>query len=82
MPTPLEVAYRCAPVICQNVNSDNRRGDFMTRVDFTRKGDLSSLVDNWSAVNAPLRTKRAWKDIEDGLWARWVADARGRCWIS
>jgi hypothetical protein len=66
MPTPLAIAYKCAPVICQKVNSENPRGDFITRIDFTKKGDLTSLVNNWSAVNDPHKTKSAWKTIETG----------------
>jgi hypothetical protein len=63
MPTDLEIAYRCAPVIVQKVNSSNPRGDFIARVDFTEEGNLASLTRNWAAVNDPVKDKAEWKKI-------------------
>jgi hypothetical protein len=66
MPTDLEIAYRCAPVIVQKVNRDNPRGDFITRIDFTAEGKLESLTGNWGAVNGtdpPAHTKKEWKAV-------------------
>ncbi len=63
MPKPAEIAYQCAPVICQKVNNDNPRGDFITRVDFTDPGNMKSMTGNWPAVNAPVTTEKEWKKI-------------------
>ncbi len=64
MPTDLEIAYRCAPVIVQKVDSANPRGDFIARVDFTDPGNLASLTANWAAVNEmdpPAKNEKEWK---------------------
>jgi hypothetical protein len=63
MPTDLEIAYRCAPVIVQKVSPDNPRGDFITRVDFTDPVNLASLTNNWAAVNDPVKNQNDWKKI-------------------
>jgi hypothetical protein len=42
----------------QKVHRDNPRGDFITRVDFTKPGDLTSLAKNWGAVNAPFKSRK------------------------
>jgi len=59
----LDIAYRCAPVIVQKVDSANPRGDFIARVDFTDVGNLKSLTENWGAVNDPVKDKGKWKKI-------------------
>ena len=64
--TDREIAYKCAPVIVQKVNKDNPRGDFITRVDFAKPGDLESLKDNWIAAHAPIKEKNEWRDIQEG----------------
>lgn len=61
MPTDLEIAYQCAPVIVQKVSDDNPRGDFITRVDFTDPGNLRSISQNWKSVNSPM-TEKQWKN--------------------
>lgn len=64
MPTDLEIAYRCAPVIVQKVDNANPRGDFIARVDFTDPGNLASLTGNWAAVNEmdpPAKKEKEWK---------------------
>jgi len=63
MPTELQIAYQLAPVFVQKVDHDNPRGDFITRIDFTDPGNLTSLLDNWSNVNAPAMTKSRWEEI-------------------
>ncbi len=68
MPTRLQVAYQLAPVFVQKVHGQNPRGDFITRIDFTRPGDLTSLLDNWVAVNrlkggGPKWTAKRWRRL-------------------
>ncbi len=63
MLTDQQIAYQCAPVILQKVNRDNPRGDFITRIDFTDPGDLTSLTRNWSAVNDPVKNAQVWEAI-------------------
>lgn len=63
----LKIAYQLAPVFVQRVHHQNPRGDFITRIDFTKVGDLTSLLDNWVAVN---RLKAKGLDWSDGRWKR------------
>lgn len=63
--TDHELAYMYAPVIRQKVNKNNPRADFITRVDFTKPGDLSSLKANWRAVNSPIDNEDAWNAIKE-----------------
>lgn len=63
MQKDLDIAYRCAPVIVQKVNSANPRGDFIARVDFTEEGNLAALTRNWGAVNDPVKDEGKWKEI-------------------
>jgi hypothetical protein len=58
-----QIAYQLAPVFVQRVHHQNPRGDFITRIDFTSPGDLTSLLDNWVAVNDPIRDDSQWRGI-------------------
>ncbi len=71
MPNKLQVAYQLAPVFVQRVHHQNPRGDFITRIDFTKEGDLTSLLDNWVAVNrlkagGPIWTDKQWANLLEG----------------
>jgi hypothetical protein len=63
----LDIAYKLAPVFVQRVHHQNPRGDFITRVDFTAPGDLTSLLDNWVAVN---RLQEHRFDWDKEIWGR------------